>query len=52
MPSWREVELVRLQKEYNFYKGTNIKDKLTGDLRSKTLKILIDYHERMLGIKF
>jgi len=52
MPSWREVELARLQKEYNFYKGTNIKDKLTGDLRSKTLKILIDYHERMLGIKF
>ena len=52
MPGWREVELARLQKEYNFYKGTNIKDKLTGGLRSNTLKLIIDYHERMLGIKF
>ena len=52
MKSWREEELERLKKEYNMYKGTNIKDKLTGGLRSKTLKLIIDYHERMLGIKF
>ena len=52
MPSWREEELARLQKEYKFYKGTEIKDKLTGGLRSNTLKLIIDYHERMLGIKF
>lgn len=52
MKSWREEELDRLRKEYNFYKGTDIKDKLTGGLRSKTLKLIIDYHERMLGIKF
>jgi len=52
MTNWREDELVRLRKEYNFYKGTEIKDKITGGLRSKTLKMIIDYHERMLGIKF
>jgi hypothetical protein len=52
MKSWREEELERLKKEYSFYKGTDIKDKLTGGLRSKTLKLIIDYHERMLGIKF
>lgn len=52
MKSWREEELERLKREYNFYKGTEIKDKLTGGLRSKTLKLIIDYHERMLGIKF
>jgi len=52
MPNWREEELERLKKEYAFYKGTEIKDKLTGGLRSKTLKLIIDYHERMLGIKF
>ena len=52
MPNWREEELERLKKEYAFYKGTDIKDKLTGGLRSKTLKLIIDYHERMLGIKF
>jgi hypothetical protein len=52
MKSWREEELERLKKEYTFYKGTEIKDKLTGGLRSKTLKLIIDYHERMLGIKF
>jgi hypothetical protein len=52
MKSWREEELLRLKKEYNMYKGTDIKDKLTGGLRSKTLKLIIDYHERMLGIKF
>ena len=52
MKSWREEELERLKKEYAFYKGTDIKDKLTGGLRSKTLKLIIDYHERMLGIKF
>ena len=52
MKSWREEELERLRKEYTFYKGTDIKDKLTGGLRSKTLKLIIDYHERMLGIKF
>ena len=52
MPSWREEELARLRKEYKFYKGTEIKDKLTGGLRSNTLKLIIDYHERMLGIKF
>jgi hypothetical protein len=52
MKSWREEELERLKKEYTFYKGTDIKDKLTGGLRSKTLKLIIDYHERMLGIKF
>ena len=45
MKSWREEELERLKKEYNMYKGT-------GGLRSKTLKLIIDYHERMLGIKF
>ena len=52
MKSWREEELERLKKEYRFYKGTDIKDKLTGGLRSKSLKLIIDYHERMLGIKF
>ena len=52
MPNWREEELERLRKEYAFYRGTEIKDKLTGGLRSKTLKLIIDYHERMLGIKF
>jgi hypothetical protein len=52
MKSWREEELERLKKEYAFYKGTEIKDKLTGGLRSQTLKWIIDYHERMLGIKF
>jgi len=52
MKSWREEELERLKKEYSFYKSTDIKDKLTGGLRSKTLKLIIDYHERMLGIKF
>jgi len=52
MPSWREEELARLQKEYNFYKETEILDEITGCLRSKTLKLIIDYHERMLGIKF
>ena len=49
MPNWREEELDRLRKEYNFYKGTEILDKITGCLRSKTLKLIIDYHERMLG---
>lgn len=52
MPHWREEELERLRKEYAIYKGTNIKDKITGGLRSQTLKWVIDYHERMLGIKF
>jgi hypothetical protein len=52
MKSWREEELERLKKEYAFYRGTEIKDKLTGGLRSQTLKWIIDYHERMLGIKF
>jgi hypothetical protein len=52
MTNWREDELVRLRKEYNFYKETEIKDEITGDLKSKTLKMIIDYHERMLGIKF
>ena len=45
MPHWREEELNRLRKEYEFYKGTD-------SLRSETLKMVIDYHERMLGIKF
>jgi uncharacterized protein with ParB-like and HNH nuclease domain len=45
MKSWREEELERLKKEYAFYKGTR-------GLRLKTLKLIIDYHERMLGIKF
>jgi hypothetical protein len=45
MPHWREEELNRLRKEYEFYKGTDC-------LRSETLKMVIDYHERMLGIKF
>ena len=49
MSNWREEELERLKKEYAFYKGTDIKDKLTGGLRSKALKLIIDYHERMLG---
>ena len=52
MKSWCEEELERLKKEYAFYKGTEIKDKITGGLRSKSLKLIIDYHERMLGIKF
>ena len=52
MPNWREEELERLRREYNFYEGTDIKDEATGGLRSKTLKLIIDYHERMLGIKF
>lgn len=52
MKSWREEELERLRKEYNFYRLTDIKDKLTGGLRSDVLKLVIDYHERMLGIKF
>jgi len=52
MPNWREEELARLKKEYNFYKETEIKDEITGGLRSNTLKLIIDYHERMLGIKF
>ena len=52
MPNWREEELTRLRKEYNFYKETEILDEITGCLRSKTLKLIIDYHERMLGIKF
>ena len=50
--NWREEELERLKQEYTFYKGTEIKDKITGGLRSQTLKWIIDYHERMLGIKF
>ena len=45
MPHWREEELNRLRKEYEIYKGTDC-------LRSETLKMVIDYHERMLGIKF
>jgi len=49
MPNWREEELTRLRKEYNFYKDTEILDEITGCLRSKTLKLIIDYHERMLG---
>ena len=52
MPNWREEELERLRRDYNFYEGTDIKDEATGGLRSKTLKLIIDYHERMLGIKF
>ncbi|ABY27994.1 hypothetical protein OtV5_192 [Ostreococcus tauri virus OtV5] len=52
MPSWREEEVDRLRKEYNFYKGTEIKDKLTGCLRSETIKLVLDYHERFLGIRF
>lgn len=52
MPHWREEELNRLRKEYEFYKGTDIKDEYTHCLRSETLKMVIDYHERMLGIKF
>lgn len=52
MPHWREEELNRLRKEYEFYKGTDIKDEYTDCLRSETLKMVIDYHERMLGIKF
>ena len=52
MPNWREEELTRLRKEYNFYKETEIIDEITGCLRSKSLKLIIDYHERMLGIKF
>ena len=49
MPNWREEELARLRKEYNFYKETEIKDEITGGLRSNTLKLIIDYHERILG---
>ena len=45
MSHWREEELERLKKEYAFYKETDT-------LRSQTLKWIIDYHERMLGIKF
>jgi len=45
MSHWREEELERLKKEYAFYKETD-------SLRSQTLKWVIDYHERMLGIKF
>jgi hypothetical protein len=52
MSNWREEELARLRKEYDFYKETEIKDEITGGLRSNTLKLIIDYHERMLGIKF
>jgi len=52
MLNWREEELERLRREYNFYEGTEIKDEATGGLRSQTLKLIIDYHERMLGIKF
>ncbi len=52
MTNWREDELKRLRKDYKFYRGTNIKDKITGGLRSETLKWIIEYHERMLGIKF
>ena len=52
MPNWREEELARLRKEYNFYKETEILDEITGCLRSKTLKLIIDYHERMIVIKF
>ena len=44
MKSWREEELERLKKEYKSIK--------IGSLRSKSLKLIIDYHERMLGIKF
>jgi len=49
MSNWRKEELARLGKEYNFYKETEILDEITGCLRSKTLKLIIDYHERMLG---
>lgn len=52
MTSWRHKELERLKKEYDFYKETDILDECTGCLRSETLKIIIDYHERFLGIKF
>jgi len=52
MTNWREDELKRLRKDYKFYRGTDIKDKITGGLRSETLKWIIEYHERMLGIKF
>lgn len=52
MSSWRHEELERLRKEYNFYKETEILDECTGHLRSETLKMIIDYHERFLGIKF
>tara|TARA_B000000477_G_scaffold123955_1_gene130403 strand:- start:4161 stop:4373 length:213 start_codon:yes stop_codon:yes gene_type:complete len=50
--NWREEELERLKQEYTFYKATGIRDKITGGLRSQTLKWIIDYHERMLGLKF
>ncbi|MAB59982.1 MAG: hypothetical protein CMO46_05495 [Verrucomicrobiales bacterium] len=52
MTNWREEELKRLRKDYKIYRGTDIKDKITGGLRSETLKWIIEYHERMLGIKF
>lgn len=52
MTSWRHEELERLRKEYNFYKDTEILDECTGRLRSESLKMIIDYHERSLGIKF
>jgi hypothetical protein len=52
MLNWREQELLRLRREYDFCKGTDIKDEATGELRSEVLEILIDYHERYLGIKF
>mgnify|MGYP000014371132 CR=1 FL=1 len=52
MTNWREDELKRLRKDYKFYRGTDIKDKITGGLRSEILKWIIEYHERMLGIKF
>jgi len=52
MTSWRHEELERLRREYNFYKETEILDECTGRPRWEGLKMIIDYHERFLGIKF
>lgn len=48
--SWRHEELERLERLYDFYKNTEIMDPCTGDLRSKSLKYIIDYHRRFLNL--
>jgi hypothetical protein len=52
MTSWRHEELERLERLYNFYKNTEILDPCTGALRHETLKIVIDYHRRFLGLRY
>jgi hypothetical protein len=45
MTSWSESEIKRLEKELSFYENTEILDPCTGVLRSKIIKLLLNYHK-------